>query len=424
MIATVSILIAVLATTLMIIEKQMEVKNLDTFKDQVYSVINKLQSGNTISYLWMAEQESKYHMILHIEDNGNPFTYPGNENFKTAREDLTNQLKEKALNENINMNQRPISSNEHRSSIIQFTGNHNEDYIGIAVVLAMPVGYRSFLLIQALDGLNAALFRQRILFIILALAGSIALNLVSRKLVDLSLSPAKETYKKQVEFIAAASHELRSPITVIRAYNSALQLDHSQLNDCTAVIESECKRVARLIEDMLVLASTDAKSWPIKKEQIDTDQLLLDTYELYQPLYKEKKAKLAISLPEEALPPIHGDMYRLQQVLTILLDNALSYSNKGRTPILLRSYKKKHNLLIEVEDHGIGIPDDQKPYIFDRFYRSDKSRTDKTHFGLGLSIAKELILLHGGTLSLKDTKNGGCTFVIQLPVQTEKAKAN
>jgi signal transduction histidine kinase len=109
-----------------------------------------------------------------------------------------------------------------------------------------------------------------------------------------------------------------------------------------------------------------------------------------------------------------ADKDRLTQILGILIDNALSYSPKEST-ITLRPYQKKNVFLLEVEDHGIGISREQKKYIFNRFYQADPARNDTSHFGLGLSVAKELTELMGGKINVKDTLGGGSTFVIELP---------
>jgi signal transduction histidine kinase len=110
-----------------------------------------------------------------------------------------------------------------------------------------------------------------------------------------------------------------------------------------------------------------------------------------------------------------ADKDRLTQVLGILLDNAVSYS-PAKSKIILRPYQKKNTFCLDVEDHGIGITDEQKEYIFNRFYRVDKARNDSSHFGLGLSVAKELMELMDGKISVKDTLGGGTTFVIELPL--------
>lgn len=102
--------------------------------------------------------------------------------------------------------------------------------------------------------------------------------------------------------------------------------------------------------------------------------------------------------------------------MTILLHNALSYNTEAK-PIALEASVLKSSLLIKVIDHGPGIPASEKELVFDRFFRSDKSRKDKQHFGLGLSIAKELVELHKGSLHITDTLGGGSTFILKLPLK-------
>ena len=102
-------------------------------------------------------------------------------------------------------------------------------------------------------------------------------------------------------------------------------------------------------------------------------------------------------------------------MIAILLDNAVHYTGEGGG-IILRADVSTHSLTIQVEDHGPGIPPENRERIFERFYRADQSRSDRDHFGLGLSIARELAALHGGKLFCRDTPGGGSTFVLELPL--------
>ena len=117
---------------------------------------------------------------------------------------------------------------------------------------------------------------------------------------------------------------------------------------------------------------------------------------------------------EEYLPPLFSDEDRLSQIISIFLDNAISYSPE-KSVILLDASIGKNYLTISIIDHGIGISENDKNHIFDRFYRCDKSRTQKGHYGLGLSVANELVSLLGGKIYLSDTPGGGCTFTIAIP---------
>ncbi|HAB60344.1 MAG TPA: hypothetical protein DCE48_06490 [Lachnospiraceae bacterium] len=105
---------------------------------------------------------------------------------------------------------------------------------------------------------------------------------------------------------------------------------------------------------------------------------------------------------------------RLKQIIVILLNNAIQYSNSEK-PLILRAYTSKHYVYIQVIDYGIGIPAEEKTAVFEKFYQVDSSHNDRKHYGLGLSIARELVKMHQGLLLLEDTEDGGCTFTIKLP---------
>jgi signal transduction histidine kinase len=126
---------------------------------------------------------------------------------------------------------------------------------------------------------------------------------------------------------------------------------------------------------------------------------------------KQKNITFNVNLPNTTIPLFNCDKERIIQLITILVHNAISYTpENGKIDISL-AYEKKH-FTISVADNGIGIADDEKPKIFDRFYRSDKSRTSKEHFGLGLSIATQIVTAHNGHISVSDTPNGGATFTV------------
>lgn len=175
----------------------------------------------------------------------------------------------------------------------------------------------------------------------------------------------------------------------------------------------EGKRMSRLIDDMLTLSGTDSSHFTIHKTTVELDTLLLSAYEKFEPLAIKKCISLRITLPDQLIPPCSCDKERIEQVLSILLDNALSYTPSGGK-ICLSLQTSSDKLILRVADHGIGIPDSEKKAVFERFYRCDKSHKDKNHFGLGLCIAQEIIHMHRGKLWVEDTPGGGATFVVVL----------
>lgn len=171
--------------------------------------------------------------------------------------------------------------------------------------------------------------------------------------------------------------------------------------------------MSRLINDMLTLSGADSSSLTLRKTAVELDTLLLSSYEKFESLARDKSISLGITLPEDSVPPCHCDKERMEQALSILLDNALSYTPAGGRVCLSLSVSQE-NFLMRVADNGPGIPDAEKEAVFDRFYRCDKSHKDKNHFGLGLCIAREIVRMHKGNLWAEDAKGKGTAFVIML----------
>ncbi len=151
-------------------------------------------------------------------------------------------------------------------------------------------------------------------------------------------------------------------------------------------------------------------------EPLEVPTMLIELYDMFYPICKEKGLKLDLRFPEEEdVPLLYGDEERLKQVLTIFIDNALTYTPLGGHITISVRIAKPH-LYLQVIDNGPGIDDAHKAHIFDRFYRIDRARHKKEHYGLGLSIAHEIIKLHHGKIILTDTPGGGATFSICMPV--------
>lgn len=419
---TIGLIVAcVLAVILYTNERSISERNIDSFEKNRMEVLSKLLYSSSISQTWLAEQELENQLIIHIEENTVPFLFPGSYLAKTDRDGLIEKAKKSAKEQQVNPDVTPVSTSLLKTDVMTINGSHKDTYL--ACVMVAPSengGFKSIVLLHDNAQKNAQILNGRILFLITGLSGIAAIFLVSWFFVGHSLKPLAVNREKQNEFVAAASHELRSPLAVIDASSSAILADPSKSQQFLLTIQKECKRMGRLVNDMLVLASADAKGWQVSREHVDMDTLLLDTYEHYEQLCAARHISLNLNLPNESLPPVLGDRERLEQILSILIDNAVSYAVSADTGsdkpprIELVAEISKHHLSVSVTDHGPGIPDDKKPHIFDRFYRTDHARKDKSHFGLGLSVAKELANLHDGSLILTDTPGGGCTFTLRL----------
>ena len=348
-------------------------------------------------------------MTFAATDSGLSLQY--NSGDAPARSELLEKIRALALSEGLDITILPLTTQRRTSPIFQFQYD-GKSYFGAASVIPIQNSFRTLVAAQEVnDGWNWRFGFYGIAYLISVLI----LSLVGIWLIDKALRPAMESRIRQTEFVAAASHELRSPLAVIQA-NAATVADMPDHSLAAAeAISAECARMSRLISDMLLLASADAKNWPVTLAPLEPDTLLLNVYEAYLPVCAKRGFRLELDLPEEPLPKIEGDAERLSQVLGILLDNAMNYSEAAaQKSITLAAQVQRERLFVNVIDHGAGIPDEQKPHIFDRFYRGDRSRKTKQHFGLGLAIAKELILLHNGRITVSATPGGGSTFTIIL----------
>ncbi len=303
-----------------------------------------------------------------------------------------------------------------QSGTITFPYEKGRTYHGVLCSIYTDTGYVNLVIVKEKSGLTA--FLPAIThYLLIWLAVLIAVLFVSVLIIRQAMKPTEQTMQSQKNFIAAVSHELKTPLAVLLSATDVIESSPGCTTDIknhTALIETEISRMTRLIQDLLLLSSIDAGSWVIQKSEINVDTLLINLYEKFENICKQKAIDLQIEIPEECFPSLISDEDRLNQIIGIFLDNAISYSPEQSTILLEASIKKNH-LAISIIDHGIGISEEDKKHIFDRFYRCDKSRTKKEHFGLGLSIANELITILDGRIYLKDTPGGGCTFTITIP---------
>lgn len=273
-------------------------------------------------------------------------------------------------------------------------------------------GTLSFLIFYSLEGLNQQILKLRLAFAAVDFAALILLAVFCYFFTGQMLKPIMENNRKQSLFIASASHELRTPLTVILSGIEALEKSENvaERSHFTGIMRHEGTRMQHLISDMLVLANSDAHSLTLQCKACQPDELLLTAYEKYELLAQKKQISLVMQLPETKIPDCVCDPERIVQALSILLDNALSYTPAGGTVTL--SLSLRNGICFQVSDTGCGIADSDKAAIFERFYRAEDSRTNKEHFGLGLCIAKEIVDAHHGKIVVTDAPGGGACFTI------------
>ncbi len=303
--------------------------------------------------------------------------------------------------------------------MVEMKGNHYERYlINLAHFTSEDDTNNSLTLVYEQTPIFQMFLEQLPMYLAIWIVTLLCVSLVSRFLLKKALEPTERVMQSQKEFVASASHELKAPLAVIVANveNMQHEAQNEGLQGNLKVIDSECMRMSRLIKDMLLLASSDAEKWTIHTSEVNVDTLLISLYEAYEPRCMKKKIKLTLDLGEELFPVIMTDKERLFQLLSIYLDNALHYSPEGKE-IQIRVDMSSKELTFWIVDHGIGVEEKAKPFIFDRFYCADQSHTDKSHFGLGLSIAKELARMLQGKIGMEDTPWGGASFFFTLDLK-------
>lgn len=299
----------------------------------------------------------------------------------------------------------------------EITGNGHDRYYVIPASISTKLGHQyTLMLFYEQHSAGKLLLSQLPAYGVIWIFAFLCIFFASRFLLRRAFEPTEQVLKGEKDFVAAASHELKSPLAVIMANVEIMQsmsVTKPDIQNHLQVIDSECMRMSKLVRDMLLLASSDADKWTIHPKEIDIDTLLIMLYEAYEPICRNKGIRLDLDLGKESCPKLRTDQERLFQILRIFLDNAVSYSpERSNIEIQVRQTTKEITFL--VIDHGNGIDEKDKPFIFDRFYCADPSRTDKSHFGLGLSIAKELATMLAGKIGFEDTDGGGATFFLTL----------
>lgn len=412
------ILMCLSAWNLYVTEIQVEKQSGITFQNNINSIIYKLQVSKTIDNSWLSQIEAGNGLIIHIEDNKTPLMFKGSWQPTTDRNILISKAQTKALESyNFNIKSPPDSIIEIKSVTFEITGDENEKYQAAAVIIPSDNGWQSLTLLRDLRQEEYNKLLNRIKFISAIIVVIIILSAFSWWFAGIAIEPIVNSSRQQMEFVAAASHELRAPLAVVNTSASAIPVCENKNDEkkFLDVINRECLRMSRLVDDLLILASADAQTWSFQKEKVEIETAVMNTYETYEQMAKKKNQKLLLELPDYPLPEIQGDRQRMEQALASLLDNAIYYT-QDKGIIKIGAYHIKGNIVIYISDNGPGIPDEMKKRIFERFYRIDSSRSKNEHYGLGLSVAKEIINKHNGKIYVNDTKGGGSTFFIELPV--------
>lgn len=267
---------------------------------------------------------------------------------------------------------------------------------------------------------EAAMLKKLLELICFGSVGALVLSIfVGFFLATRALVPIQKSWEKQSRFVADASHELRTPLSVIQTHlellfrHPANTIEQESITIYKSL--SEVKRVNKLVEDLLTLARSDSDEKLIEPHWFSFDELLKTIIEQFEPIAEINEITMEEKI--EGNLQFMGDKSRLHQLFVILVDNAIKYTMPGGK-VIISSMRTGHWVQISIKDTGAGIPEGDLPFVFDRFYRGNKSRTRaEGGTGLGLSIAKWIVEAHRGHISVESKLNRGTEFIIKLPMK-------
>lgn len=235
-----------------------------------------------------------------------------------------------------------------------------------------------------------------------------------------NIKPLEILFAREHEFAADASHELRTQLTVLSLGVESLQNDdESKLSGFAQEVlrdmQHETKYMSRLIEALLTLARGDEENTPLARAKVDLTEVAVKVCNKMRPLAAKKGLGLEYAAGDAPQVFILGDKNKMEQLLIIFIDNAIKYSESGTITVTVDA--DSMHAVIKVMDEGIGISESDAQKIFERFYRVDKARSRAAGgFGLGLNIARIIVVRHGGTVSVKPRSPHGSIFTVRLPL--------
>lgn len=228
--------------------------------------------------------------------------------------------------------------------------------------------------------------------------------------------------KFRKDFIANVSHELRTPIALMQGYSEAIVDDIADTvqakNELAEIINDESLRMSRLVNELLDIAKMESGQISLEKVEVNVNQFIQRISKKFEGITNQNEVSLELNLDIKE-PIAIFDPDRIEQVFTNLIDNAIRYTKeKGYVKIYIENSNEEFKA--KIEDNGSGIPEEDLPFVFERFYKADKSRVRKVKgTGLGLSIANNIIAAHHGSISAKSKIDEGTTFVIHLPKENK-----
>ncbi len=381
-------------------------------------LIYQLENNSNNFQEIVQDYEQEYSIFCTIKNNSGETVYQSALRFPTSADFLLSTLNN--LTNRVSTVDLIKQTITEQKGTFEIKGQNHDIYLGVpATVISKDNNVYNLVLLYQSRTVKELIRKQVPLYISIWFVSLVCVMFLCRLILKKALVPTESVLKNQKEFVASASHELKSPLAVILANVEKigkLGLYDMELQKSVNTMDTECMRMSKLINEMLFLASSDAKTWSISKKEINIDTLLISLYETYEPICVKQNISLNLDIDNITYPILYSDPERMTQILNIFMDNAIQHADNSPSIQILTSLTPK-SITFYVIDHGHGISEQDRPFIFDRFYCSDKSRTDKSNFGLGLSIADELSKMLNGKIGFQDTDGGGTTFFLTIPLK-------
>ena len=347
-----------------------------------------------------------------------------NPNHKNDRMDMSIKIDLDNTNEIVSISSKMNTDDLDINNIVTNIVNNDEDMDTIKIngesfgYLKQDIGNGKRIVLISKSFQQNMLWNLLKIFISVGSLSLVLLFFISIYFTNKAIKPLEETFKKQKQFIADASHELRTPLTIIKTNVSLLRENEMETiysqRKWINYIESQADRMSILINEMLSLANLDANKKKEEKVNINLSKMLSDSLLVFEVVIFEKGLILEEDLADNIF--IKGEQNQIKKLISILMDNAIKYTNNnGKITVSLINERNKAKLI--VRNTGEGIKREHLEKIFERFYRVDDSRDRGTGgYGLGLSIAKSIVEDHKGKIHAESIINNETAFIIELPL--------
>lgn len=261
---------------------------------------------------------------------------------------------------------------------------------------------------------NLSSFRSFLLYsVICSLAGMLAFAVLVLLLSRMVIKPVQESYDKQKSFIVDAGHEIKTPLTIIDADATILEMECGEDNEWISDIRAQTRRLTALTKDLIYLARMEEEQNQVQMIDFPLSDVLTETAQSFQSLAKVQNKTFDVEI--QPMMNLYGDEKAITQLVSIILDNALKYSDDNGT-ISFKAHQKGKGACIEVYNTAESVETENLGKLFDRFYRADKSRNSQTGgYGIGLSIAKAVTEAHKGKITAASADGKSLTITVVLP---------